>query len=138
MNISATQAATAASYVSPATASPAPASTAAGCDGSSFSKIGSLMSQLSDLAQSDPAKAKQAMAQIATKLGQSSDPHLKELAAKFDHAAQTGDVSSLKPKGHGGGHHHHHATASGQAASYQASADDEAQTLESVLADALG
>jgi hypothetical protein len=132
MNVTATQSATAVCY-SPATSS-TPPTAAPGGDDTTVSTLGTLMGKLSDLSQSDPAKAKQVLADIATKLGQSSDPHLQQLADKFQQASQTGDVSSLQPhhKG-GGGHHHHHATPSGQAASYQQTDGDQLASISGAL-----
>ena len=82
------------------------------------------MPVLKQLASQDPAKFKEVAADIAAKLkaaastdssniaGGVANSFLTNLAAKFDTAAQTGDVSGLQPSG-GGRHHHHHAHASG-------------------------
>jgi hypothetical protein len=100
-----------------------------------FSKMGQLMSQLQSLQQSDPAKAKQVLTNIASSL-QSTAP---DAAAKFNQAAQTGDLSALQPKhGHGGGHHHHHgggggAPATGAAAYQQSQLDDIESTISAAL-----
>jgi hypothetical protein len=81
-----------------------------GDDQTHISKLGELFSKLQDLESSDPAKAKQVLTSIASSLTDkansagNTDPHLQELADKFTQAADTGDLSALKPKG--GGHHH--------------------------------
>jgi hypothetical protein len=104
-----------------ATQTAAPASTSS-IDGSAsspnLSKMGSLMSKLQDLEQTDPAKAKSVLAKISQDLkaqaDKTGDTKLSALADKFDQASQSGDLSGLKPKG-AGGHHHggggHHKTA---------------------------
>jgi hypothetical protein len=79
-------------------------------DQTSMSKIGQVMAKLSDLEKTDPAKAKQVLQTIASKLtdaansatGDEAD-HLKDLAAKFTKAADTGDLSGIQPPK--GGHH---------------------------------
>ncbi len=126
-----------------------------GTDTTKLSKMGDLMSQLQGLESSDPAKAKQVLSQIATtlKAQSGSDPKLASVAAKFDQAAQTGDLSVLQPNksgGHHGGHHHHGgggappsdpsatpstATTSGKVASYQGS--DPMAEVESAISSAL-
>jgi hypothetical protein len=84
-----------------------------GSDQTQFSKMGELMSQLQNLETTDPTKAKQVLTSIASSLtdqaNSSSDPHLQALADKFTQAANTGDLSALKPTGGGGAHHHHRA-----------------------------
>ena len=68
--------------------------------------MGEMMSKLADLEKTDPAKAKQVLQQIATKLNDAAGSasgddasHLKDLAAKFSQAASSGDLSGLQPKG---------------------------------------
>ena len=69
------------------------------------SKQAKFLSKLQQLATSDPAKFKQVVTDIAAKLtqaaqqsGQTSQGQaLSGLAAKFQTAAQTGDVSALEP-----------------------------------------
>jgi hypothetical protein len=128
----------------------------AGSDTTQLSKMGDLMSKLQSLESSDPAKAKQVLTQIATTLKSQagSDPKLASVAAKFDQAAQTGNLSALQPNqggGHHGGHHHHHggggsppsdppattstSTTSGKVASYQDS--DPMAEVESAISSAL-
>ena len=86
-------------------------------DSSEISSLASLMNQLQQLQQSDPAKFKTVMADIASTLKTdaqnatgSQASFLNNLAAKFDRAAQTGQMPDLQPKGQSGagGHHYHH------------------------------
>jgi hypothetical protein len=94
------------------------------------SKQGRLFSQLQSLAQNDPVKFKQVLSDAANALradaqqqqGQGSDA-LDALADKLQKAADTGDVSALKPQGGHGRHHHH---GSGDATT-QGAAQDAAQ-----------
>jgi hypothetical protein len=79
-----------------------------------LSKPGQLMSQLADLAQSDPTKFKAVTAEIAQKLkaaaGAATGPEaavLNKLADRFDAASQSGKASDLAPQ-QAAGHHHHH------------------------------
>src|SRR5262249_29576746 len=87
----------------------APEPAAAG-DRTHFSTFGELMSKLQELQSADPDKAKQVLSSIATALsdkaqtGDAPDSHLQDLADRFAQAAQTGDLSVLRPHG---GHHHH-------------------------------
>ncbi|MGC4000254.1 MAG: hypothetical protein QM767_23565 [Anaeromyxobacter sp.] len=68
-----------------------------------LSGLSDVMSQLQELQQSDPDKFKEAMKKIAEKLkaaaGDAGDGFLSELAGKFEKAAETGDLDSVKPKG---------------------------------------
>ena len=68
------------------------------------------MSKLSQLQQQDPAKFKQVMTDLASKMkdeaATTGDKGLADLASKFSTAATTGDLSALKPEG--GAHHGHH------------------------------
>ncbi len=101
-----------------------------------LSTMGQLMSQLQSLQETDPAKAKTALAQIGSDLS-STNP---ALASKFTQASQTGDLSSVQPKGAGGHHHHHHGGGGGspstQASAYDQSSDPMAE-IESVISSAL-
>ncbi len=86
-----------------------------------FSKVGDLFKQLQQLQNSDPAEFKQVLSDAAAKLkdaaSQQTDPaaakFLSGLAARFQKAADSGDLSALKPpSGSNGiygphGHHHH-------------------------------
>jgi len=76
-----------------------------------ISKPGQVLSKLQSLAQTDPAKFKQLLTDAADKLRADAQREqggaskaLTALADKFQQAADTGDVSGLKP----GGHHGHH------------------------------
>lgn len=109
------------------------------------SKQGRLFSQLQSLAQNDPAKFKQVVSDAANALrsdaqqqqGQGSDA-LNALADKLQKAADTGDVSPLKPQG-SHGHHHHHSSGDastqvpqgGSSASSQAAAAYSATKVQS-------
>ncbi len=92
---------------------------------SSISPEGGLFGELASLAQSDPSKFKKVAAEISQKLKDAAAQatgdqakFLTKMAGKFDQAAQTGDMSVLKPEGTGGaqGHHHHRKHDTGQAA----------------------
>lgn len=80
-------------------------------DISNISKPSELLSKLSQLQSTDPEKFKSVMNDIADSLKKAADAAggtsagnvLKNLAAKFTSAAQTGDLSQLQP------HRHHHA-----------------------------
>lgn len=98
----------------------------------SVSSSASLLAQLQQLSFSNPAAFKTATADIATQLqadaqqtGGSQGQALSSLAANFQQASQTGDLSSLQSAhAHHGGHHHHGggSTASA-AAAYQDNSD---------------
>lgn len=86
-------------------------------DSSAISSFANLMSELQQLQQNDPTKFKAVMADIASTLKtdaqNATGSHasaLNNLAAKFDQAAQTGQMPNLQPQGQqgAGGHHHHH------------------------------
>jgi hypothetical protein len=112
---------------------------AVSCD---VSGIGSLMSQLEQLSQTDPAKFKQVTAEISDKLkteaGQATGQQaqfLSQLSDKFAQASQAGNMSRLEPPKHAGGHHHgaHHAHAASQS---QGSTPDSVESIiESALQD---
>jgi hypothetical protein len=100
-------------------------------DSSNVSSFANLMSELQQLQQSDPTKFKAVMADIASTLKTdaqnatgSQASALNNLAARFDQAAQTGQMPNLQPQGQpgAGGHHHHHVQ------SYQSQAADAAGT----------
>jgi hypothetical protein len=110
-------------------------------DKASTSKIGQFMSKMSDLEKTDPAKAKQVLQTIASKLtdaaGQATGDeaqHLKDLAAKFTQAADTGDLSSIQPPK--GGHGHPHGPPPAQASSDASSTDTSATTTTTAAAQA--
>jgi hypothetical protein len=80
----------------------------------SLSQPGELFKKLSDLSKSDPATFKATVQKISDSLktdAANADPadaaRLNKLSDAFAQAAQTGDLSPLKPQHHGGGHHHH-------------------------------
>ena len=86
-------------------------------DSSAISSFANLMSELQQLQHNDPTKFKAVMADIASTLKTdaqnatgSQASALNNLAAKFDQAAQTGQMPNLQPQGQqgAGGHHHHH------------------------------
>ncbi|HEY3802632.1 MAG TPA: hypothetical protein VGL61_08480 [Kofleriaceae bacterium] len=132
--------AAAVSQVAPSTVAASSAATdTAAPSSTSFSQMGQLMSQLQSLEQSDPDKAKTVLAKIGSDLS-SSNP---QLAAKFNQASQSGDLSALQPSKGAGGHHHHHHGGGGsptsptaQASAYDQSSDPMAQ-VESVISNAL-
>lgn len=88
-----------------------------GGDTTQVSGPGQLLAKLKQLQQTDPAKFKQVMTNLTDALKKdaqnATDPKdqkfLNDLAAKFDAAGQSGDLSSLAPQGAHHGHHHHHA-----------------------------
>lgn len=122
MNISATTTSlsslsslSAAPAVSPVGSTPDDSTTTAvdsstSTDQTHLSRMGELFSKLQDLETSDPAQAKQVLTSIASALTDkangagNTDPHLQALADKFTQAADTGDLSALRPRG--GGHRH--------------------------------
>jgi len=130
----------------------APDPTAAG-DRTHFSTFGELMSKLQELQTADPDKAKQVLSSIATALNEKASTddapgHLQDLADRFAQAAQTGDLSALRPRGG----HHHHAQVEGQpppttgdtpganpgrSASYLRGAHDRMAEVESIISNAL-
>jgi hypothetical protein len=81
------------------------ASNATPSDGVDFSRVAQLFKELQKLQSSDPAEFKKVLTDAAQKLkdaaGQQSDPttasFLTNLADKFQQAADTGDLSVLKP-----------------------------------------
>lgn len=125
-SISSVSGTSAVSYIAPTSSATTTQQTddAPPAGGTKLSKMGELMSKLQDLAQTDPDKAKSVLAKISqdlkAKSQTSGDSRMAELADKFGQAAQSGDLSVLKPKEGGGGHHHHAGTPSGQTAAYQA------------------
>jgi hypothetical protein len=91
-------------------------STASGAAGDSarISGLGKLFAELQALQSQDPAKFKSVLTDISTQLqnaakqvtGGQAD-FLTKLADQFQTAANTGDLSSLRPAHHGHGHHAH-------------------------------
>jgi hypothetical protein len=75
-----------------------------GSDTVQVSKPGELFSKLQQLQSADPEKLKAVLSDIASKLKEAAASQsgagadrLNELASKFEEAAQTGDLSALKP-----------------------------------------
>ena len=109
-------------------------------DSISVSGPGAMLNKLKELQQKDPAKFKEAMSTIASKLKEAAsaatDPKeqkaLNDLSAKFATAGQTGDLSGLAPPKHGkggGGHHSDRPPAGGATgAATSTSATDPADT----------
>ena len=115
--------ANASTSTTPTTSSTSTSST----DSDSISGIGKLLSNLQDLATTDPAKFKQETADIATQLNSAASnttgdesTFLKGLASQFQQASDTGDASALTPKHHG----HHHASGGTTSSSNQSNAYD--------------
>jgi hypothetical protein len=87
-------------------------------DTTQVSGPGQFLAKLQALEESDPAKAKDVLGQIADKLTTaaqgatgSTATQLSDLASKFQTAADTGDLSGLRPSGQASqsqvsGHHH--------------------------------
>jgi hypothetical protein len=99
-----------------------------------ISRPGQLLGRLQQLAQSDPAKFKQATQDIADKLRQAAQgldgraaDRTNALADRFAAASQSGDFADLRPDHREGPavHHHHHHDGGGGIASVLASALDE-------------
>ena len=88
------------------------ASTDTASDGVDFSQVAQLFKELQKLQSTDPAEFKKVLTDAAQKLkdaaGQQSDPtaasFLTNLADKFQQAADTGDLSVLKPPAPGNGY----------------------------------
>jgi hypothetical protein len=108
------------------------------------------MSQLADLAQSDPTKFKAVTAEIGQKLkaaaAAATGPEaaiLNRLADRFDAASQSGKASDLAPQQAAGHHHHHHGgsySKQGTPATTDdgsAGTDSIAETVQGIVSDAL-
>ena len=113
------------------------AQTTGAASSTSISGGASLLAQLQQLSFSNPAAFKKATADIAAQLqtdaqqtGGSQGQALSSLAAKFQQASQTGNLSSLKPSSahHGGHHHGGGSTAASAAAAYQSTTDSVTDT----------
>ena len=114
-----------------------------------FSKAGDLFKQLQQLQSSDPAEFKQVLTDAAAKFkdaaSQQTDPaaakFLSGLADRFQKAADSGDLSSLKPpSGSNGiyGPHGHHHRGGAKPAGNDGDADDKgAQGAQSAVASVL-
>lgn len=88
-------------------------STTASSDSSAMSGPAKMLSKLKELEAKDPAKFKEVMATISSKLKDAADAAtdpgekkaLTDLSTKFATAGQSGDLSSLTPSGKGGHAH---------------------------------
>ncbi len=119
-----------------------------------FSQIGQLFSQLQQLQTSNPTEFKQVLTDAATKFkaaaAQSTDPQqtafLNNLAGKFQTAADTGNLSALKPDSSPGGssgysahgHHHHHGGAGGASSANNTSGTSATPSPQDLLSSILG
>lgn len=111
--------------------------------GTKLSKMGELVGQLQELQASDPEKAKAVLSKIAEQLkakaDESGDDKMSALADKFASAAESGDLSALKPNGPPPGHPPEGVV--GKLANYasyaKSGSEDPMQQIESILADAL-
>jgi hypothetical protein len=106
---------------------------------SQVSPAGQLLSQLAQLRQKDPAKYKQLLTDFANQLKAAAQKatgaqaqSLSQLADKVQKAADTGDLSPLKPPQATHGHHHHH----GARAYQQAQQSAQPQTLDALTGSA--
>ncbi len=115
--------------LAPPTTPTASATSAAATDTDSVSGIGKLLSNLQDLATSDPAKFKQETGAIAAKLNDAAgntagdeSSFFKDLASQFQQASDTGDASALAPKRHA---HHNHASSGTNSSAANSSAADQ-------------
>jgi hypothetical protein len=120
-------------------------------DSVGVSPFAQLMQQLQQLQTTNPTEFKQVMSDGATQLqaaaAQSTDPSqvafLNNLAAKFQTAADTGNVSAIQPQGASSGtyaphgHHHHHAASSSSADGSTSSTGTSSTTTPTDLASLL-
>ena len=84
-------------------------------DSTDISPFASMMAQLQQLQQNDPAKFKSVMADVASTLQTdaqnatgSQAVALSSLASQFKFAAQTGQMPEQQSSGQSSGSHHHH------------------------------
>ncbi len=93
------------------------------------SGFASVLNELQQLQQNDPAKFQEVTASVAKTLetdassasGRQAE-FLSRMAGKFEQASQTGTMSALQPpsaSGHHGGHHHHHSAVQSYASQQQ-------------------
>jgi hypothetical protein len=119
-----------------------------GSDVAELSRLGALLGRLTDLQRTDPAQAQRALLAMASDLSgratlSGGDAQLRALAAAFTRAAETGDLSEVRPPGPPRAHEliestaPNTATAHGQAASYALGEAPARPELESLLEDAL-
>lgn len=81
-----------------------PTTAPAAADVTELSQLGALLSQLTDLQRTDPAHAQRALLAMASELSgraalSGGDAQLGALANAFARAAQTGDLSEVRPLG---------------------------------------
>jgi hypothetical protein len=115
----------------------------AGTESSGISAMADLMKQLQSLSESDPDKFKKVMASLSKQLESAADSAqggeagaLKDMAQKFADAAESGDLSSLKPpeRPHTGSVTHPHKAKTAYEANGQQPAVDLAQMIKDTLA----
>ena len=106
---------------------------------SQVSGPGKWMSELQNLAKSDPDKFTQVTSEIAEKLRQDASSasgnqaaFLDKLADKFDQASQSGSMASLQPPAGVSGHHGHHHHVQKYAAQQQTGGADASGTQQQV------
>lgn len=123
-----------AKLAAPTTSTASTTSTTA-TDTDGVSGIGKLLSNLQDLATSNPAKYKKETAQIAARLNDAASnatgdesSFFKDLASQFQQASDTGDASALAPK-----HHAHLSHAGGGSSSSSAASQYNSTSLMSML-----
>jgi HSP90 family molecular chaperone len=149
MSISSLSSASSLSVISVTSSATSSSSVTSAGDSTEMSEVAKLMKELGDLQKSDPAKFKEATAEIAQKLKDAASKTtggqadlLNGLANKFDQASQTGSMSALQPPaapGQHGGHHHVHKYSAQQetdATSAPQQSVDVAQILQSAINDA--
>ena len=129
--------------VTPPVTPPAGAVSTAGVSGGvsvEISKLGQLRSDLSSLAQSDPAQFKAVTADIAQKLKDAAAGEtgsranfLNKLAGRFDGASQNGDASDLSLAGRARGHHHHGGHHHGRGGGFDVHGDDGGASVSDVV-----
>jgi len=119
-----------------------------GPDIAELSRLGALLSRLTDLQRSDPAHAQRALLAMGSELSaraalEGGDAQLRALADAFTRAARTGDLSEVRPPGPPRPDEliestaPNTATAQGQAASYALGEAPTRPDLTSLLQDAL-
>ena len=131
-----------------AAASPPPLTEPEAPDVAELSQLGALLSRLTDLQRTDPEQAQRALLAMASELSgraalAGGDAQLRSLADAFARAAQTGDLSEVRPLGPPRpdelveGTAPNTATALGQTESYALGEADARPELGSLLQDAL-
>jgi hypothetical protein len=119
-----------------------------GSDVAELSRLGALLGRLTDLQRTDPAQAQRALLAMASDLSgratlSGGDAQLRALAAAFTRAAETGDLSEVRPPGPPRADEliestaPNTATAHGQAASYALGEAPPRAELDTLFEDAL-